>query len=99
MDDSFAVKRFIDQESPRRVVVIGGGYIGLEMADALTHKGMAVTLLEFAPEVLTTLDPELGALIRAELQSKAVRVITGQAVSGSHEMKMVCRCKRLPVTP
>jgi len=80
MDDSFAVKRFIDQESPRRVVVIGGGYIGLEMADALTHKGMAVTLLEFAPEVLTTLDPELGALIRAELQSKAVRVITGQAV-------------------
>jgi NADPH-dependent 2,4-dienoyl-CoA reductase/sulfur reductase-like enzyme len=80
MDDSFAVKRFIDQESPRRAVVIGGGYIGLEMADALTHKGMAVTLLEFAPEVLTTLDPELGALIRAELQSKGVRVITGQAV-------------------
>lgn len=80
MDDSFAVKRFIDQENPSRVVVIGGGYIGLEMADALTHKGMAVTLLEFAPEVLTTLDPELGALIRAELQSKEVRVITEQAV-------------------
>lgn len=80
MDDSFSVKRFVDQESPRRAVVIGGGYIGLEMADALTHKGMAVTLLEFAPEVLTTLDPELGALIRGELQSKGVRVITGQAV-------------------
>lgn len=80
MDDSFAVKQFVDQESPRRAVVIGGGYIGLEMADALTHKGMAVTLLEFAPEVLTTLDPELGALIRAELQSKGVRVITGQVV-------------------
>jgi len=80
MDDSFAVKRFMDQNSPKRAVIIGGGYIGLEMADALTHKGMAVTLLEFAPEVLTTLDPELGALIRAELQSKGVRVITGQAV-------------------
>ena len=80
MDDSFAVKRFMDRESPKRAVVIGGGYIGLEMADALTHKGMAVTLLEFAPEVLTTLDPELGALIRGELQSKGVRVITGQEV-------------------
>ncbi|MFH1985968.1 MAG: FAD-dependent oxidoreductase [Pseudomonadota bacterium] len=80
MDDSFAVKRFMEKERPKRAVVIGGGYIGLEMADALTHKGMAVTLLEFAPEVLTTLDPELGALIRAELQSKGVRVITGQAV-------------------
>lgn len=80
MDDSFAVKRFMDKSSPKRVVIIGGGYIGLEMADALTHKGMAVSLLEFAPEVLTTLDPELGSLIRAELQSKGVRVITGQAV-------------------
>lgn len=80
MDDSFAVKRFMDHESPERAVIIGGGYIGLEMADALTHRGMTVTLLEFAPEVLTTLDPELGALIRAELQSKGVRVITGQAV-------------------
>lgn len=80
MDDSFAVKRFMDQKSPKRAVIIGGGYIGLEMADALTHKGMAVTLLEFAPEVLTTLDPKLGTLIRAELQSKGVRVITEQAV-------------------
>jgi NADPH-dependent 2,4-dienoyl-CoA reductase/sulfur reductase-like enzyme len=80
MDDSFAVKRFMDQKSPKRAVIIGGGYIGLEMADALTHKGMAVSLLEFAPEVLTTLDPELGSLIRAEPQSKGVRMITGQAV-------------------
>jgi NADPH-dependent 2,4-dienoyl-CoA reductase/sulfur reductase-like enzyme len=80
MDDSFVVKRFINKESPKQTVIIGGGYIGLEMADALTHKGMAVTLMEFAPEVLTTLDPELGALVRAELQSKGVRVITGSAV-------------------
>jgi NADPH-dependent 2,4-dienoyl-CoA reductase/sulfur reductase-like enzyme len=80
MDDSFAVKRFMNQQSPKRGVIIGGGYIGLEMADALTHKEMTVTLLEFAPEVLTTLDPELGTLIRAELQSKGVRVLTGQAV-------------------
>jgi NADPH-dependent 2,4-dienoyl-CoA reductase/sulfur reductase-like enzyme len=80
MDDGFAVKRFIDRESPGRAVVIGGGYIGLEMADALVRRGMAVTLLEYAREVLTTMDPELGAIIRAELQSKGVRVMTGQAV-------------------
>jgi len=80
MDDSFAVKDFMDRRHPRRAVVVGGGYIGLEMADALTHRGLAVTLLEFAPEVLTTFDPELGALIRAELDAQGVRVITGQAV-------------------
>jgi NADPH-dependent 2,4-dienoyl-CoA reductase/sulfur reductase-like enzyme len=80
MDDSFAVKRCMDQKNLERAAIIGGGYIGLEMADALTHRGMTVTLLEFAPEVLTTLDPELGTLIRAELESKGVLVITGHAV-------------------
>ena len=80
MADSFAIKRFMDQNKPGRAVIIGGGYIGMEMADALTRRQIAVTLLEFAPEVLTTLDPELGALIRAELESAGVRVITGKAV-------------------
>jgi NADPH-dependent 2,4-dienoyl-CoA reductase/sulfur reductase-like enzyme len=81
--DSFAVKDFIDQYHPRRAVIIGGGYIGLEMADALTHLGIEVTLMEFAPEVMTTLDPETGLLIRAELTSRNVRVVTGQAVQRS----------------
>lgn len=80
MDDGFAVKRFMDEDNPRRVVIVGGGYIGLEMADALTNKGMAVTLMQSAPEVLKTLGPDMGALIRAELEAKGVRVITGQPV-------------------
>lgn len=80
MADSFAIKKFMDQNNPPRAVIIGGGYIGLEMADALAKKGMAVILMEFAPEVLTTLDPELGGLIRAELEANDVRVLTGQAV-------------------
>ncbi|MFP4453639.1 MAG: FAD-dependent oxidoreductase [Desulfobacterales bacterium] len=80
MADSFAIKRFMDQKQPKRAVIIGGGYIGLEMADALTRRQIAVTLVEFAPEVLSTLDPDLGQLIRAELESGGVRVITGKAV-------------------
>jgi NADPH-dependent 2,4-dienoyl-CoA reductase/sulfur reductase-like enzyme len=80
MADSFAVKSYMDRQKPRTAVIIGGGYIGLEMADALTYKGIAVTLMEFAPEVLTTLDPDLGRLIRDELSSKGVRVVTGQMV-------------------
>jgi NADPH-dependent 2,4-dienoyl-CoA reductase/sulfur reductase-like enzyme len=87
MADSFAVKQFMDQARPCRAVVVGGGYIGLEMADAMTHRGLAVTLLEFAPEVLTTLDPELGRHIREELQSKGVRVMTSQAVQSIDHAK------------
>ncbi|MGA9047849.1 MAG: FAD-dependent oxidoreductase [Dehalococcoidia bacterium] len=80
MGDGFAMHQFMDEKNPRRTVIIGGGYIGLEMADALTHHGQEVTVLEFAPEILTTLDPVMGRLIRTELESRGVRVITGRAV-------------------
>ena len=80
MADSFAMQQFIEQENPHKVAIIGGGYIGLEMADALTHRGLEVTVLEFLPEVLSTLDPIMGRLIRAELESKGIRVITGTGV-------------------
>ncbi len=80
MADGFAMQQFIEQNNPRRCVIIGGGYIGLEMADAMSHRGIDVTLLEFAPEILTTLDPSIGRLIRTELESRGVRVITGRAV-------------------
>ena len=82
MADGFAMQQFMKQKNPRRCVIIGGGYIGLEMADALTHRGLEVTLLEFAPEILTTMSPSLGKLIRTELESKGVKVITGRAVQG-----------------
>ena len=80
MADGFAMQQFIAQANPRKAVIIGGGYIGLEMADALTHRGLEVTVLEFLPEVLSTMDPIMGRLIRNELESKGVKVITGKAV-------------------
>jgi len=80
MADGFAMQKFIEKNSPRQCVIIGGGYIGLEMADAMTHRGLEVTILEFAPEILTTMDTTLGRLIRAELEAKGVTVITGKAV-------------------
>ena len=57
-----------------------GGYIGLEMADALTVRGLAVIQMEQLPEVLPTVDPELGALVHAELASRGVQVLAGTTV-------------------
>jgi len=87
MADGFAMRQFIEQKNPRRSVIIGGGYIGLEMADAMAHRGIEVTLLEFAPEILTTMDAALGKLIRAELESRGVKVITGRTVQGIKKRK------------
>jgi len=80
MEDSFAVHARLALDPARAAVVIGGGYIGTEMADALTHRGLAVTLVEQAPAVLTTVDPALGALVGAELARHGVAVATGVVI-------------------
>jgi NADPH-dependent 2,4-dienoyl-CoA reductase/sulfur reductase-like enzyme len=77
MDDSFAVHRFLTERNPRRAILVGAGYIGLEMADALTQRGLDVTLLCRAETVLPTVDPALGRLVQEELERHGVRVLTG----------------------
>ncbi len=81
MKDTFALMGSIEELSPTTAVVVGAGYIGLEMADALTLRGISVTQIEQLPEVLPTVDSELGALVRAVLINRGVEVITGAAVS------------------
>jgi len=80
MGDTFAVMRTLEQAAPASAVIIGAGYIGLEMADALTVRGLQVTQMEQLAEVLPTVDPELGALVHAELARNGVEVLTGTTV-------------------
>jgi NADPH-dependent 2,4-dienoyl-CoA reductase/sulfur reductase-like enzyme len=80
MDDSFEIQKFLTEKKVRSAVIIGGGYIGMEMADALTYRGIEVTLVEYAETVLTTVDASLGLLVREELEDNGVWVITGKAV-------------------
>src|ERR1700676_4669440 len=79
MGDTFGVMRTLEQSAPASAVIVGAGYIGLEMADALTTRGLHVTQMEQLPEVLPTIDPELGALVHAELAARGVEVLTGTA--------------------
>jgi NADPH-dependent 2,4-dienoyl-CoA reductase/sulfur reductase-like enzyme/rhodanese-related sulfurtransferase len=55
-----------------RAVVVGGGYIGLEMAEQLRHRGFDVTVVEASPQVMTPFDPEMAAWLQAELKSNGV---------------------------
>jgi NADPH-dependent 2,4-dienoyl-CoA reductase/sulfur reductase-like enzyme len=80
MDDTFAVMRTLEEAAPDSAVIVGAGYIGLEMADALTTRGLQVTQIEQLPEVLPTVDPQLGVLVRGELESRGVRVLTSTLV-------------------
>lgn len=67
--------------APASAVVIGGGFIGLETAENLTHAGISTTLVEAADQILTPLDPEMAVLVQAELEAHGVRVVTGAAVT------------------
>jgi NADPH-dependent 2,4-dienoyl-CoA reductase/sulfur reductase-like enzyme len=80
MGDTFAVMRTLEERKPARAVIVGAGYVGLEMAEALTTRGLAVTQMEQLEEVLPTVDPELGALVHAELAEHGVAVRTGVTV-------------------
>jgi len=82
MGDTFAVMASLQQRNPKTAVIIGAGYIGLEMAEALTMRGIAVTQIEALPEVLPTVDPELGILIHHELTRHGVEVLTNTTVDG-----------------
>ncbi|NUU16563.1 FAD-dependent oxidoreductase [Cellulomonas humilata] len=81
MGDTFDLMATLDRAAPRRALIVGAGYVGLEMAEGLTARGIHVTQVERLPEVLPTVDPELGALVRAELLRHGVDVHTGTSVT------------------
>ena len=78
--DTLRIMDFLERRSPKTALIVGAGYIGLEMAEGLTARGIAVTQMEQLPEVLPTVDAELGALVHHELSARGVNVQTGTAV-------------------
>ncbi len=95
MGDTFALTKTLDRlPIPSHALIVGAGYVGLEMAEGLSGRGIHVTQLEMLPEVLPTVDPELGALIHAELVRHGVDVHTGTTatrlskVDGSNRLRV-----------
>ena len=80
MGDTFAVMRSLQEDALASAVIVGAGYIGLEMADALTTRGLAVIQMEQLPEVLPTVNPALGALVHYQLTGHGAEVLTGTTV-------------------
>lgn len=75
LDDGEALLDTLTTTRGRRAVVVGAGYIGVEMAEALIRHGFEVTMVYRGPEPMATLDPDMGALVRAALCDMGVRVV------------------------
>jgi NADPH-dependent 2,4-dienoyl-CoA reductase/sulfur reductase-like enzyme len=79
LDDGAAVIAALD--GARRAVVVGGGYIGLEMAEAFVQRSLDVTVVEAAPQPMSTLDPDMGALVAEAVEGLGVTLLRGERVT------------------
>jgi len=70
LQSGIRVRRFIDERRPKRAVIVGGGYIGLEMAEALLLRGIETAVVERAEQVMGTLDPDMGSLVSQSLRNQ-----------------------------
>lgn len=81
VDMDAIIGRLEGPEQPSSAVIVGGGFIGLELAENLHSRGLAVTVVEMADHVLPPLDVEIAAVVQAHLEGSGVRVITGVSAS------------------
>lgn len=80
--DTDKIKNYVDNSNIKSAVVIGGGYIGIEMAENLKERGLEVTVVEAAPHVLAPFDSEFSALVEKELNDNGVSIILNDKVKG-----------------
>ncbi|MCU1428622.1 MAG: CoA-disulfide reductase [Actinomycetia bacterium] len=78
--DGAALRDYIVEQKPKNAVVVGGGYIGLEMAEAMKRRGLAVTIVDSGPQVMSTLDPDMGAMVGDAIRGLGCEVHTGTRV-------------------
>lgn len=78
--DTYRVKDYIENKKPKSAVVMGGGFIGVEMSENLHSAGLCVTLVEMADQVIAPIDPDMAADVHRHIESKGVRLELGNGV-------------------
>ncbi|HGE5782285.1 TPA: CoA-disulfide reductase [Bacillus pseudomycoides] len=91
--DTDRIKGYIDEQKPRHATVIGGGFIGVEMAENLREKGIDVTLVEMANQVMPPIDYEMAAYVHEHMKKHGVQLILEDGVDVFEEGGAVVRLK------
>ena len=78
--DALSIDDYIKRKNPRNAIIIGGGYIGMEMCEALSHRGLNVTVVEFLDSVMPSVDVELGSKIKDMLIANGITVYNKTAI-------------------
>jgi NADPH-dependent 2,4-dienoyl-CoA reductase/sulfur reductase-like enzyme len=80
VEDAVAIKQWLAEKRPKRAVIVGGGYIGLEMAEALAEHAIQVTVVEMLPQVMANMDADLAEHVANELRQQEVDLRLEHAV-------------------
>lgn len=81
VEDTYKIKEFIDVKKPLRATIIGGGYIGVEMAENLHNLGIRVSLVQSNKQLLKIIDYDLVSFVHSEIRSKGIKLYLGKKVS------------------
>ena len=85
VEDTLRIHEFVKTHHPRSVVLAGGGFISLEMAENLRELGMEVTMVQRPKQLMNPFDPEMASFIHAKMRKKGVRLLLGHTVEGFEE--------------
>jgi NADPH-dependent 2,4-dienoyl-CoA reductase/sulfur reductase-like enzyme/rhodanese-related sulfurtransferase len=80
--DTDEIRAMVDNGRVKKAVVVGGGFIGLEMAENLRLRGIQVTLVEMAPQVMNVIDVEMAAIVHRELRKNGIELYLNETVTG-----------------
>ncbi len=84
MEDTQAMHRHLAERKPKKAVIVGAGFIGLELAEALRERGLEVSVIEKAAHALPLLDPEIARPIESELKANGVTLVAGTGLKALH---------------
>lgn len=82
VEDTYRIKAFVDQNKPKSAVIVGGGFIGLEMAENLRHLGMEVTIVQRPKQLMNPFDSDMASFIHSEVRKHGVKLMLGHTVEG-----------------
>ena len=80
VEDSYRIKEFVIKKEPKKAIIIGGGFIGLEIAENLKESNIDVTLIEGRNHVLANLDPEMASFVHHELRRNGINLVLNKMV-------------------
>jgi len=96
VEDTLKIREFTDNNPTRTAVIIGGGFIGLEMAENLKNRGINVTVIQKGDHLLNTVDSDIASFIHTNLRTKGINILLNANVKSIEKNIVITDCKEIP---